>query len=48
MVASLMSKFVTSLKGTYENESRKIELLAAACAVGVSACFGAPIGGKFP
>ncbi|XP_065560184.1 chloride channel protein 2-like isoform X2 [Artemia franciscana] len=45
MVASLMSKFVTSLKGTYENESRKIELLAAACAVGVSACFGAPIGG---
>ncbi|XP_065560015.1 chloride channel protein 2-like isoform X2 [Artemia franciscana] len=45
IVATLMSKLVTSLDGIYENESRKTEMLAAACAVGVSCCFGAPIGG---
>ncbi|XP_061683561.1 chloride channel protein 2-like isoform X2 [Syngnathoides biaculeatus] len=28
-----------------ENESRNIEMLAAACAVGVGCCFAAPIGG---
>ncbi|KAL7728341.1 hypothetical protein ACLKA6_007437 [Drosophila palustris] len=29
----------------YENESRNSEMLAAACAVGVGACFAAPVGG---
>lgn len=29
-----------------KNESRNIEMLAAACAVGVGCCFAAPIGGK--
>ena len=45
IVATLMSKLVTSFKGIYENESRNSEMLAAACAVGVSCCFAAPIGG---
>lgn len=45
IVATLMSKLVTSFKGIYENESRSSEMLAAACAVGVSCNFGAPIGG---
>lgn len=36
---------VTSFQGIYENESRKSEMLAAACAVGVGACFAAPVGG---
>ena len=34
-----------SSPGIYGNESRKSEMLAAACAVGVACCFGAPIGG---
>jgi H+/Cl- antiporter ClcA len=33
------------LQGKFENESRQTEMLAAACAVGVATCFGAPIGG---
>lgn len=34
--AQLLSKLVTSFQGIYENESRNTEMLAAACAVGVS------------
>ncbi|KAI5713177.1 hypothetical protein M8J75_014240 [Diaphorina citri] len=45
IVATLLSKLVTSFQGIYENESRNSEMLAAACAVGVGSCFGAPIGG---
>lgn len=30
----------------FQNESRNIEMLAAACAVGVGCCFAAPIGGE--
>ncbi len=33
------------MQGKFENESRQTEMLAAACAVGVATCFGAPIGG---
>lgn len=29
-----------------QNESRRTEMLAAACAVGVAGTFGAPIGGN--
>lgn len=29
-----------------QNEARNIEMLAAACAVGVGCCFAAPIGGR--
>ncbi|KAJ7393609.1 Chloride channel protein 2 [Desmophyllum pertusum] len=45
MVARSMGKFLASFKGIYTNESRNTEILAAACAVGVSSCFGSPIGG---
>ncbi|XP_063704371.1 chloride channel protein 2 isoform X4 [Culicoides brevitarsis] len=45
IVAQLLSKLVTSFQSIYENESRNSEMLAAACAVGVGACFAAPIGG---
>lgn len=45
IVAQLLSKLVTSFHGIYENESRNSEMLAAACAVGVGACFAAPVGG---
>jgi H+/Cl- antiporter ClcA len=37
--------FLLYLQGKFENESRQTEMLAAACAVGVATCFGAPIGG---
>lgn len=43
--ASLLSRIVSSFHGIYQNESRNTEMLAAACAVGVASCFGAPIGG---
>lgn len=45
IIATLLSKLVTSFKGIYDNESRNCEMLAAACAVGVASCFAAPIGG---
>ncbi|XP_055373776.1 chloride channel protein 2 isoform X2 [Condylostylus longicornis] len=45
IVAQLLSKLITSFQGIYENESRNSEMLAAACAVGVGACFAAPVGG---
>lgn len=44
IVATLLGKLST-FKGIYENESRKSEVLAAACAVGVAGTFAAPIGG---
>ena len=39
IVAQLLSKLVTSFQGIFENESRNTEMLAAACAVGVSIFF---------
>ncbi|XP_043347993.1 chloride channel protein 2 isoform X1 [Dermochelys coriacea] len=45
MCAALLSKFLSLFGGIYENQSRNIEMLAAACAVGVGCCFAAPIGG---
>ena len=45
IMATLLSKLVTSFQGIYANESRNSEMLAAACAVGVACCFGAPVGG---
>ncbi|XP_043199053.1 chloride channel protein 2-like [Amphibalanus amphitrite] len=45
IVATLLTRMVTSFKGIYENESRNSEMLAAACAVGVACSFAAPIGG---
>lgn len=45
IMATLLSKLVTSFQGIYANESRNSEMLAAACAVGVACCFGSPVGG---
>ncbi|XP_072945808.1 chloride channel protein 2 [Epargyreus clarus] len=45
MVATLLSRLVTTFQGIYSNESRTTEMLAAACAVGVASCFAAPVGG---
>ncbi|XP_063298965.1 chloride channel protein 2 isoform X2 [Pelobates fuscus] len=45
LCAALLSKIMSLFGGIYENESRNIEMLAAACAVGVGCCFAAPIGG---
>nr|XP_026647851.1 chloride channel protein 2 isoform X1 [Zonotrichia albicollis] len=46
MCATLLSRFLSLFGGFYENEARNIEMLAAACAVGVGCCFAAPIGGR--
>uniref|UniRef100_A0A8C5IZX0 Chloride voltage-gated channel 2 n=1 Tax=Junco hyemalis TaxID=40217 RepID=A0A8C5IZX0_JUNHY len=43
MCATLLSRFLSLFGGFYE--ARNIEMLAAACAVGVGCCFAAPIGG---
>ncbi|PVD36643.1 hypothetical protein C0Q70_03629 [Pomacea canaliculata] len=45
MVAALLGKCTSSFRGLYENEARRLELLAAACAVGVASTYAAPIGG---
>ncbi|NXQ37241.1 CLCN2 protein, partial [Alaudala cheleensis] len=45
MCAALLGRFFSLFGGFYENEARNIEMLAAACAVGVGCCFAAPIGG---
>ncbi|KAK2709820.1 chloride channel protein 2-like isoform X1 [Artemia franciscana] len=45
IMATLMSKLITSFRGISENETRTIEMLAAASAVGVACCYAAPIGG---
>uniref|UniRef100_A0A914KMX5 Chloride channel protein n=2 Tax=Meloidogyne incognita group TaxID=654580 RepID=A0A914KMX5_MELIC len=45
VVANQLSHCVHSIKGAYSNESRSFEMLAAACAVGVSSTFSAPVGG---
>ena len=45
IVATLLTKLVTSFNGVYANESRNSEMLAAAVAVGVACCFASPIGG---
>ncbi|XP_060092913.1 chloride channel protein 1 [Heteronotia binoei] len=43
--AAVLSKFMSIFCGVYENVHRQLDLLAAACAVGVGCCFGAPLGG---
>ncbi|CAH1772897.1 unnamed protein product [Owenia fusiformis] len=45
VVATQLGKLFTTLKGSYDNESRKGEMLSAAAAVGVACTFAAPIGG---
>ncbi|KYO46496.1 chloride channel protein 1 isoform B [Alligator mississippiensis] len=43
--AAVLSKFMSIFCGVYENVYRQLDLLVAACAVGVGCCFGAPLGG---
>uniref|UniRef100_A0A672ISG1 Chloride channel 2c n=1 Tax=Salarias fasciatus TaxID=181472 RepID=A0A672ISG1_SALFA len=45
LCAALLSKFMSLFGGIYEVSHLNIEMLAAACAVGVGCCFAAPIGG---
>ncbi|KAI6194538.1 Chloride channel protein 2 [Aphelenchoides besseyi] len=45
IMANLLSRLVNSFDSVYINESRHTEMLAAGCAVGVSAVFSAPVGG---
>lgn len=39
IVATLLSKLITSFKCIYENESRSGEMLSAAAAIGVASTF---------
>ncbi|XP_064385075.1 chloride channel protein 2-like [Halichondria panicea] len=45
IIANLMNKIITTVNTVFSNEAHNNELLAAACAVGVSCNFAAPIGG---
>jgi chloride channel 2 len=47
VVANLLSNAVQTFHGVYSNESRRNEMLAAGCAVGVACTFSSPIGGNF-
>ncbi|CAG7785203.1 unnamed protein product [Allacma fusca] len=44
MVATLLAR-LKMFESIYLNQSRGIEMLASACAVGVACCFAAPVGG---
>ncbi|CAG9810707.1 unnamed protein product [Chironomus riparius] len=47
-IASILAQILSKLsifRGIFENETRNIDMLAAACAVGVGACFASPVGG---
>lgn len=46
MCARMLSKFIKGFQGIYVNEARNVDMLACACALGVSSSFAAPIGGK--
>uniref|UniRef100_A0A914QUE4 Chloride channel protein 2 n=1 Tax=Panagrolaimus davidi TaxID=227884 RepID=A0A914QUE4_9BILA len=43
IVANLLSNLAANFEGAYGNESRKAEMLAAGCAVGVACTFSAPV-----
>lgn len=43
--ASVLSQMFSSFRNELENESRKVDILTAASAVGVSCTFAAPVGG---
>ena len=45
LVATVLSKLIGSFQREYDRDARTIEMLAAACAVGVATTFYAPIGG---
>lgn len=45
IVATMLTKTLRYIKGTMENDARSIDLLAAACTMGVAVSYAAPIGG---
>ncbi|XP_028429557.1 chloride channel protein 2 isoform X1 [Perca flavescens] len=45
LCGAVLMRFMSLFGEIYENDSRYIEMLAVACAVGVGSCFAAPIGG---
>ena len=45
IMSNLLGQNVKGFKRIFSNETRNVEMLAAACAVGVSCTFAAPIGG---
>ncbi|XP_050726376.1 chloride channel protein 2-like isoform X2 [Eriocheir sinensis] len=45
IVATMLTKTLRYIKGTVENDARSIDLLAAACTMGVAVSYAAPIGG---
>ena len=45
IVATLMSKLLAIIKGTEYDKQRTMDMLAAACTMGVAVCYAAPIGG---
>jgi len=47
IVARMLSKFIKGFHGIYVNEARNVDMLACACALGVSSSFAAPIGGWY-
>ena len=45
--SALANDFKDTVPTLFQNESRRSEMLAAACAVGVAGTFAAPIGGNY-
>ena len=44
MLSRMLSKFVRPFRGIYANETRNVDMLSCACALGVSSSFASPIG----
>uniref|UniRef100_A0A8C1K672 Chloride channel 2c n=1 Tax=Cyprinus carpio TaxID=7962 RepID=A0A8C1K672_CYPCA len=44
--AALLCRFMSLFSGIYKNKARNEEMLTVGCAVGISCCFAAPIGGE--
>uniref|UniRef100_A0A8C2E3H8 Chloride channel 2c n=1 Tax=Cyprinus carpio TaxID=7962 RepID=A0A8C2E3H8_CYPCA len=43
--AALLCRFMSLFSGIYKNKARNEEMLTVGCAVGISCCFAAPMGG---
>ena len=44
MLSRMLSKFIRPFRGIYANETRNVDMLSCACALGVSSSFASPIG----
>lgn len=47
IVARLLNKMTSTIKGIHKDNSENTEMLISGCAAGISACFASPIGGRF-